>query len=110
MSLPVRWEHHSAFLAGSERPWVRAVARGLAALLLCQPGLTFAQISPGKGALAGQRPIMDAARNGVPIAHIAPPSPGGVSRNQYDQFNVPAQGLILNNSAAAVQSQLGGWI
>lgn len=53
---------------------------------------------------------MDAAQNGVPIVHIAPPSAGGVSRNQYGQFNVNSNGLILNNSPAAVQTQQGGWI
>jgi filamentous hemagglutinin len=53
---------------------------------------------------------MDAAQNGVPIVHIAPPSAAGVSRNQYDQFNVNPNGLILNNSAAPVQTQQGGWI
>jgi filamentous hemagglutinin len=59
---------------------------------------------------AGQRPILDAAQNGVPIVHIAPPSAAGVSRNQFSQFNVDAKGLILNNSATSVQTQLGGWI
>lgn len=115
MSLPDRCEQPAAaYLPGPDRPWVRAVARGLATLLLCQSALAaapaLAQITPGKGAPAGQRPIMDAAQNGVPIAHIAPPSAGGVSRNQYDQFNVDNRGLILNNSAAATQSQQGGWI
>ena len=115
MSLPDRCEQPAAaYLPGPDRPWVRAVARGLATLLLCQSALAaapaLAQITPGKGAPAGQRPIMDAAQNGVPIAHIAPPSAGGVSRNQYDQFNVDRRGLILNNSAAATQSQQGGWI
>lgn len=102
------------YLALSERAWVKRVARTLALLMLCQASLSalpaMAQVIPGAHAPAGQRAIMDAARNGVPIAHIAPPSAGGVSRNQYDQFNVNNQGLILNNSATAVQTQQGGWI
>ena len=59
--------------AGSRR-WVQQVARGMAALLLCQgtlfalPG--YAQVAPSANAPAGQRAIMDAAQNGVPIAHI----------------------------------------
>ena len=67
----------------------------LAALLIAsQPSAApaFAQLTASRSAPAGQRPIMDAAQNGVPIAHIAPPSRGGVSRNQYEQFNVDSRG------------------
>ncbi|MBS0309235.1 MAG: hemagglutinin repeat-containing protein, partial [Proteobacteria bacterium] len=103
-----------AYLQPGERPWVRRVARGMAALLLSQATFlavpVHAQVTPNVNAPAGQRPIMDAAQNGVPIVHIAPPSAGGVSRNQYDQFNVAPNGLILNNSPTAVQTQQGGWI
>ncbi|MBC7377434.1 MAG: filamentous hemagglutinin N-terminal domain-containing protein, partial [Burkholderiaceae bacterium] len=69
-----------------------------------------AQTVPAASAPSGQKAIMDAARNGVPIANIAPPSAAGVSRNQFTQFNVNTNGLILNNSAGNVQTQLGGWI
>ncbi len=81
------------------------------ALLSIQP--TLAQDLPLAGAAsapAGQQPLLDAAPNGVPIVHIAPPSAAGVSRNQYDHFNVNRDGLILNNSSGNVQSQLGGWV
>ncbi len=70
----------------------------------------YAQATPAAGAVAGQKAIMDSAANGVPIANIAPPSAAGVSLNQYNQFNVAPNGLILNNSSANVQTQLGGWI
>ncbi|MDB5841635.1 MAG: Polymorphic rane protein Filamentous hemagglutinin/Adhesin, partial [Herminiimonas sp.] len=46
----------------------------------------------------------------VPIVLIAPPSPAGVSRNQYSQFNVNANGLILNNSTGRVATSQAGWI
>ncbi|TCS32902.1 filamentous hemagglutinin [Paucimonas lemoignei] len=102
------------YVQPAARPWVRHVARAMATLLLCQGTLlaipAVAQITPSANAPAGQRPIMDAAQNGVPIVHIAPPSAGGVSRNQYNQFNVGTNGAILNNSATAVQTQQGGWI
>jgi len=92
--------------------WHLVCAFGLAVI---QP-LAWSQAQPKLSAVAsstapsGQRPIMDAAGNGVPIVHIAPPSAAGVSRNQYQQFNVDANGLILNNSPGNVQTQLGGWI
>ena len=105
------------YVQAGARPWVRHVARAMLAVLLCQSALAalpaYAQsapTAPAASAPAGQRPIMDAAQNGVPIAHIAPPSAAGVSRNQYDQLNVNPNGLILNNSSTNVQTQLGGWI
>jgi filamentous hemagglutinin family protein len=67
-------------------------------------------VTPGAQAPAGQRPIVDAAANGVTVVHIAPPSPAGVSRNGYQDFNVDTRGLILNNSNTSVPTQLGGWI
>lgn len=62
------------------------------------------------GAPAGQRPLIDAAANGVPVVHIAPPTPAGLSRNVYRDFNVDTRGLILNNSASNVLTRQGGWI
>ncbi|HVL10733.1 MAG TPA: ESPR-type extended signal peptide-containing protein, partial [Burkholderiaceae bacterium] len=87
-------------------------AGALAALALCQSLPVYAQLptSAAPGAPAGQRPIMDAAGNGVPLVHIAPPSAAGVSRNQYEQFNVNRNGLILNNGSGPSQTQLGGWV
>ena len=38
------------------------------------------------------------------------PSAAGVSRNVYNQFDVQRNGVILNNSRTAVQTQLGGCV
>jgi len=100
------------------RSWMRRTAKAMLALYLCQTILAVlpAQagsnlpVTPSPNAPAGQRPLMDAAQNGVPIVLIAPPSASGVSRNQYDQFNVNPNGLILNNSTGNTQTQLGGWV
>ncbi|MBX8577936.1 filamentous hemagglutinin N-terminal domain-containing protein, partial [Pseudomonas cichorii] len=52
-----------------------------------------------------------AAGNGVPIVNIATPNAGGLSHNQFQQYNVDAQGLILNNIAQQTgATQLGGII
>jgi len=51
------------------------------------------------------------AGNGVPIVQIATPNGSGLSHNQFHDYNVGAQGVILNNVAAQTgATQLGGII
>ncbi|UBY95541.1 filamentous hemagglutinin N-terminal domain-containing protein [Pseudomonas cannabina pv. alisalensis] len=61
-------------------------------------------------AAAGQRPTVIDSANGTPQVNIQAPSAAGVSRNTYNQFDVDKRGVILNNSSANSQTQLGGWI
>ncbi|KPW79952.1 filamentous hemagglutinin N-terminal domain-containing protein, partial [Pseudomonas cannabina] len=61
-------------------------------------------------AAAGQRPTVIQSANGTPQVNIQAPSAAGVSRNTYNQFDVDKRGVILNNSSANSQTQLGGWI
>lgn len=97
-----------------QQPVLKRIARVFTALFVTQTLLSaapaYAQLKAAPGATAAERPIVDAARNGVDLVHIAPPLRNGISRNQYEQFNVGARGLILNNSAADVNSVLGGRI
>ncbi|WP_085698324.1 filamentous hemagglutinin N-terminal domain-containing protein [Pseudomonas sp. B26(2017)] len=54
---------------------------------------------------------LDRAGNGVQIINIATPNGSGLSHNQFHDYNVGAQGVILNNgSNQASSTQLGGYI
>jgi filamentous hemagglutinin len=60
------------------------------------------------GAPVSQQAQVTAANNGVPLVQIAAPNASGLSHNQYTDYNVSTQGLILNNAQSATTTQLGG--
>ncbi|UEL24367.1 filamentous hemagglutinin N-terminal domain-containing protein [Pseudomonas fluorescens] len=81
----------------------------LGLITLASP-LAWGDIVADRGAAPGQQPVIINAANGVPQVNIQAPSAAGVSRNTYSQFDVNAQGAILNNARTNTQTQLGGWI
>lgn len=89
----------------------KASSIGLAlSLVMVFSAGTQAQIVADPNAPGHQRPTVHSAPNGVPLVNIQTPTPAGVSRNTYRQFDVQSNGAILNNSRTQVQTQLGGWV
>ncbi|WP_051610638.1 hemagglutinin repeat-containing protein [Pandoraea sp. E26] len=48
--------------------------------------------------------------NGLQQVNITTPTAAGVSKNVYSQFDVPRQGVILNNSPTIVNTQQAGYV
>ncbi|WP_305887673.1 two-partner secretion domain-containing protein [Pseudomonas fluorescens] len=85
----------------------RGLALILANALFWQPLLAQAEgiVVSAPGTTVGQ------AGNGVPVVNIAAPNGSGLSHNQFKDYNVGANGVILNNATGRTQStQLGGII
>ncbi|MCU1768583.1 DUF637 domain-containing protein [Pseudomonas protegens] len=85
----------------------RGLAFILANVMFWQPVVAMADgiVVNGSGTTLGQ------AGNGVPIVNIATPNGGGLSHNQFSDYNVGQQGVILNNAINRTQeTQLGGII
>ncbi|WP_256381483.1 two-partner secretion domain-containing protein [Pseudomonas veronii] len=85
----------------------RGLALILANALFWQPLLAQAEgiVVSAPGTTVG------AAGNGVPVVNIATPNGSGLSHNQFKDYNVGPNGVILNNASGAVtNTQLGGYI
>ncbi|MFO1257762.1 MAG: hypothetical protein U1E78_05045 [Gammaproteobacteria bacterium] len=85
--------------------------QGAFLLLMSFNSITYANsILPDSNAPFSQRPDVLEASQGVPQINIQTPSPAGVSRNQYSQFDIEQRGAILNNASDKVETQLAGQI
>jgi len=90
--------------------WFAARASAFAALCAfgMQPLAASAQATLPIKAAAGAPTTIGNSAAGVPIVNIAAPNARGVSNNRFDQFNVGTAGVVVNNSAQTVQTQLAG--
>ncbi|MCS7062809.1 MAG: hemagglutinin repeat-containing protein [Methylacidiphilales bacterium] len=66
-----------------------------------------AQVVPDSSAPAHLQPSINHVGS-IPVVAITAPSTGGISWNQYTQFNVGSPGLVFNNSLTAINSILTG--
>ena len=73
-------------------------------------GMAAGPIMPDPKAEARHQPQVEETANGIPLVNITAPSSGGVSRNEYETFNVPDKGAILNNSYTLSKTELAGYV
>ncbi len=90
-------------------PFFQNIAAALAGIMFLNPIMVAA--AEATLAAANGATQVGQAGNGVPVVNIATPNGNGLSHNQFNDYNVGQQGLILNNATGKTQStQLGGII
>ncbi len=95
----------------TRQPPVRFSARLLSYLIISL--LVWQPVAPAfAAAMTPTGPTaMDKAGNGVPVVNIAKPNAAGISHNQFKDYNVGKEGVILNNATGQLnKTQLGGLI
>lgn len=90
------------------RNYDKTISQIILGFYLFSPGVVFAQ--SGLVGAGEHAPVIDVSDNNVPIVNINKPSTDGVSRNEYNDFNIGTSGIILNNSNDIIQTQIGGYI
>lgn len=99
-----------------KRKYLNLLARKIMSFLLA--GACFADtvifaeapILPDQRAPGNRQPLVQETANGIPLVNISAPTAGGVSRNDYERFNIPTKGAILNNSYTLSKTELAGYV
>ena len=90
--------------------WNVAIWLAAGLFMTSTAGMASGPIMPDPKAEARHQPQIEETANGIPLVNITAPSSGGVSRNEYETFNVPDKGAILNNSYTLSKTELAGYV
>ena len=90
--------------------WNVAIWLAAGLFMTSTSGMAAGPIMPDPKAEARHQPQIEETANGIPLVNITAPSSGGVSRNEYETFNVPDKGAILNNSYTLSKTELAGYV
>ena len=90
--------------------WNVAIWLAAGLFMTSASGMASGPIMPDPKAEARHQPQVEETANGIPLVNITAPSSGGVSRNEYETFNVPDKGAILNNSYTLSKTELAGYV
>ena len=90
--------------------WNVAIWLAAGLFMTSTSGMAAGPIMPDPKAEARHQPQVEETANGIPLVNITAPSSGGVSRNEYETFNVPDKGAILNNSYTLSKTELAGYV
>ena len=90
--------------------WNVAIWLAAGLFMTSTAGMASGPILPDPKAEARHHPQIEETANGIPLVNITAPSSGGVSRNEYETFNVPDKGAILNNSYTLSKTELAGYV
>ena len=90
--------------------WNVAIWLAAGLFMTSTSGMAAGPIMPDPKAEARHQPQVEETANGIPLVNITAPSSGGVSRNEYEMFNVPDKGAILNNSYTLSKTELAGYV
>ena len=90
--------------------WNIAIWLAAGLFMTSTAGMAAGPIMLDPKAEARHQPQIEETANGIPLVNITAPSSGGVSRNEYETFNVPDKGAILNNSYTLSKTELAGYV